>query len=82
MINKIIRWFKYKKIQIKLASQGLTFKVFILWLLLWCPVFLLYKLTGLVVMLHDKSADIANKIDDYLHDNLKKEEPKTVEVIE
>ena len=81
-MNKIKEWFKYKKIQIKLASKGLTPKVFILWVLVWCPVFLIYKLTGLFIYLHDYSAEIANKIDDYLHDNLKKEDPKQIEVIQ
>jgi len=32
---------------------------------------LIYKLTGLVIMLHDYSAEVCNKLDDYMITKLK-----------
>jgi len=64
--EKIKYFFKYHYLRIKLASKKIRFKVFLLWTFAWLPIFLIYKLTGLVIMLHDKSADVANKLDDYM----------------
>jgi hypothetical protein len=69
--NNIVRRWKLYKIRVKLALKGLTFKVFLIWTFAWLPIFLIYKLTGLVIMLHDYSAEVCNKLDDYMITKLK-----------
>jgi len=66
MIQKIKDFFRHYKVQVKEATSKLKFKGMLIWFFAWLPVFIIYKITGLIVYLHDYSAEIANKVDDYI----------------
>lgn len=66
MMQKIKDFFRLYRLQVKEATSKLKFKGFIIWFFVWLPIYLIYKITGLIVYLHDFSAEIANKVDTYI----------------
>lgn len=66
MFKKIKDWFDFYILSVKHALKQMSFLMLIMWILLMLPVLIFYKITGLFVWLHNQSADIYNKLDDWI----------------
>lgn len=68
------------KLAFNKAKKQIGFKGMLIWFFAWLPVFLIYKITGLFIYLHDYSAEKANQLDDYIYNIKNKGDDKVVTI--